>query len=137
MTSLRKLVLLIAAGSSAACSGETDPGPLRIGALYQAFENGSDTQIPADNYYLRFVDERTVLNTVSDDPPEEIRTWLREGAGAMVNSERYTLDGNTVVITYNLTSEYRGLIDGDEIFFTVTVPGGNPAQFERNYRRLD
>lgn len=116
----------------AACSSPSeDSGPLKIGELYRCFENTHEDSTPADNYYMRFTDNDTVLNTVSAQSPAEVRAWFRKGQ-ENVNSEKYDLDGNEVTINYDLGATYDGAIEGDRIFFNVTLIGGAP--YKRNYQ---
>jgi hypothetical protein len=67
---------------------------------------------------------------VSAQSPDEVRGWFHRGHPD-VNSDDYELSGNTVTINYNLASTYIGTIDGDRIFFDVTVQAGTP--YIRNY----
>jgi hypothetical protein len=129
--SLRKLARCLLLVSSWGCAGPEDSGPLELGALYQGFENTSGGTTPANNYYLKFVDDETVLNTVSADSPDQIRTWFKKGS-PNVNSEDYRRDGDTIRIVYNIASQYDGTIQGDRIFFSVTTTG-DPPTYERNF----
>ncbi|HVY25462.1 MAG TPA: hypothetical protein VHB79_02880 [Polyangiaceae bacterium] len=122
------------AGVLLGCGSEGEPGPIVVGGLYQGFENTSGGSTPPEQYYLKFSDERTVLNTVSADPPDMVRTWFNRGH-ENVNSEKYELDGNHVVINYDLGSTYDGTIDGDRIFFKVTSLG-TPPMYVRSFKLL-
>jgi hypothetical protein len=131
MVGFGKLARCVVLVSLCGCSDPEESGPLELGALYQGFENTSGGSTPANNYYLRFIDGDTVLNTVSADSPEKIRTWFEKGA-ANVNSEDYELDGNTIRIVYNIASQYDGTIEGDRISFRVTTTG-EPPMYERHF----
>jgi hypothetical protein len=131
VVSLLRLSLLLLAPPLIACSApDPDSRPLALGELYQGFENTSGSIAPPDNYYLKFIDDETVLNTGSAQSPDEVRGWFHRGHPD-VNSEDYELSGNTVTINYNLASTYLGTIDGDRIFFNVTVQFGTP--YIRNF----
>jgi hypothetical protein len=131
MASRLRLSLLLLALPLPACSApDPDSGPLALGELYQGFENTSGGNTPPDNYYLKFVDDETVLNTVSAQSPDEVRGWFHRGHPD-VNSDDYELSGNTVTINYNLASTYLGTIDGERIFFNVTVQFG--TSYDRNF----
>jgi hypothetical protein len=59
-----------------------------------------------------------------------VRVWFRRGE-PNVNSEDYELDGNTITINYNLASTFLGTIDGERIFFDVTLADG--GTYNRNF----
>jgi hypothetical protein len=112
------------------CSSSESAGPLAFGELYQGYEDTSGGTTPASNHYMKFVDEGTVLNTYSDQPPEQVRVWFERGE-PNVNSEDYELYGNVVTIVYGLASTYRGSIQGERILFDVTLLEG--GTYKRNF----
>lgn len=115
---------------SACLSRHEESGPLALGELYRGFEDTSGSGAPATDYYLKFIDDETVLNTASSQSPEEVRTWFERGE-PNVNSEDYELDGNTITINYGLASTFEGTIDGDRILFNVTTATG--STYTRNF----
>lgn len=121
---LHSSLLLLLTALLGACSSSEDSGPLHLGELYQGFADTSGGSTPASNYYLKFIDDDTVLNTESPQSPAEVRTWFRRGE-PNVNSEDYELDGNTITINYDLASTFEGTIDGDRILFNVTLATGS------------
>ncbi len=132
MREVAHVLVLFGVVSLSACSTDGDAWPVEVNALYRGFEGGTGTT-PPEQRYFKFIDRRTVLNTVSADPPETVKTWFKRGE-ENVNSETYHLvDGDMIRIVYNLTSQYDGRPEGDKIFFTVTVPGGDPPTYPLNY----
>lgn len=132
---MSRVSLLLAFALLACSSNSGDAGPLAFHQLYQCYENGKDIGIAADNYYLKFIDSKTVLNTVSDETPAQIQSWFVRG-NANVNAADYRFEGGQLIIDYDL-STYEGSVAGDDLSFVVTSYTG--AQFEtfpRNYRLL-
>ncbi len=128
---LRLSALLMLTGSLlAGCSSSADSSPLALGELYQGYEDTSGGTTPASSYYLKFVDEGTVLNTQSEQTPEQVRAWFRRGA-TNVNSEDYELDGNVVTINYGLASTFRGTVEADRVLFEVTL--ADSSKYQRNF----
>lgn len=134
MIGLGKIVRCLLLVAALGCCGPADSDPLVLGALYQGFENTSGGTTPANNYYLMFIDGETVLNTVSADSPEQVRSWFKKGS-PNVNSEDYDRDGNTIRIVYNAASQFDGTIEGERIFFSVTS-SGDPPKYERSFALL-
>ncbi len=130
MTLSLRSSLLLFTSMLGACSSSEDSGPLQLGALYRGFADTTGSSTPASNYYLKFVDDETVLNTESSQSPAEVRAWFHRGE-PNVNSEDYELNGNTVTINYGLASTFEGTIEGDSILFNVTLQTG--STYIRNF----
>lgn len=130
-------VLSLFAFTLFACSSNSEnAGPLAFNQLYQCYENGKDIGIAANNYYLKFIDRKTALNTVSDEAPAQIQSWFVRG-NANVNSADYRFEGDKLIIDYDL-STYEGSVAGGDLSFIVTFYSGTAFEtFSRNYRLLE
>lgn len=130
-------ILSVLAFALLACSSKGEnAGPLALNRLYQCYENGKDIGIEASNYYLKFINTETVLNTVSDETPAQIQSWFVRG-NANVNSADYWFEGDKLFIDYGL-STYEGTVTGNDLSFTVmSYTGATIETFPRNYRLLE